>query len=119
VVGVEVEARITRIGGPSLWHLGRGLNYVVSVEAKLTPLAEVKLPPAVGKLAPLLGGAMHSLETSVEISVMARQGKSIKGIARELGVSRNTVRKYLKRTGEPVYRPRLPRAVMSAPSRRS
>ncbi|MGE0621626.1 MAG: IS21 family transposase [Pseudomonadales bacterium] len=52
---------------------------------------------------------MHSLETSVEISVLARQGKSIKGIARELGVSRNTVRKYLKRKGEPVYGPRLPR----------
>jgi transposase len=52
---------------------------------------------------------MHSLETSVEISVLAGRGKTIKGIARELGVSRNTVRKYLKHKGPPVYGPRLPR----------
>ena len=39
---------------------------------------------------------MHSLETVVEIKVLARQGKSIKAIARELGVSRNTVRRYLR-----------------------
>lgn len=45
----------------------------------------------------------------MEISVLARRGKTIKGIARELGVSRNTVRKYLKQKGEPVYGPRLPR----------
>ena len=32
----------------------------------------------------------------VDIQVLHRQGVSIKGIARELGVSRNTVRKYLR-----------------------
>lgn len=32
----------------------------------------------------------------MEIKVMARQGYSIKAIARELGVSRNTVRKYVR-----------------------
>lgn len=39
---------------------------------------------------------MHSLETMVEIKVLARQGKTIRRIARELGVSRNTVRRYLR-----------------------
>jgi transposase len=32
----------------------------------------------------------------MEIRVMHRQGKSIKAISRELGVSRNTVRRYLR-----------------------
>lgn len=53
--------------------------------------------------------AMESLETMVEIQVLARQGRSIKGIARELGVSRNTVRKYLRCDEAPVYGPRRPR----------
>jgi len=53
--------------------------------------------------------ALHSLETTVEISVLARQGKSIRAIARGLGVSRNTVRKYLRDDGGPVYGPRSPR----------
>jgi transposase len=52
---------------------------------------------------------MHSLETIVEISVLARQGKSIKGIARDLGISRNTVRRYLRTGGPPNYGPRAPR----------
>jgi transposase len=51
-------------------------------------------------------GAMHSLETIVEIKVLARQGKSIKEITRELGISRNTVRKYLKQERPPIYGPR-------------
>ncbi|WP_122341823.1 helix-turn-helix domain-containing protein, partial [Pseudomonas caricapapayae] len=33
---------------------------------------------------------------AVEIKVLARQGVGIKTIARTLGVSRNTVRKYLR-----------------------
>lgn len=47
------------------------------------------------------------MERVVEIRVLARQGKKIKEIARELGVSRNTVRKYL-RDGEaaPRYKQR-------------
>ena len=53
---------------------------------------------------------MLAQEQSVEIKVFARQGHSIKAIARELGLSRNTVRKYLR--GEeslPRYKPRAPR----------
>lgn len=39
---------------------------------------------------------MISKETELEISILARRGLSIHGIARELGISRNTVRKYLR-----------------------
>jgi ACT domain-containing protein len=39
---------------------------------------------------------MHSLEMVVEIRVLARQGKTIKEIVRETGLSRKTVRKYLQ-----------------------
>lgn len=59
---------------------------------------------------------MHSLETTVEIKVLASQGKSIRAIARELSVSRNTVRKYLR--GEvvrPRYGPRAPRPTKLEP----
>lgn len=38
---------------------------------------------------------MLTQEQAVEIKVLARQGYGIKAIARELGLSRNTVRKYL------------------------
>lgn len=41
----------------------------------------------------------------MEIRVLARQGHGIKAIARELGLSRNTVRKYLRDEAQtPVYR---------------
>lgn len=60
-------------------------------------------------LASIWDDAMHSLETVVEIKVLARQGKSIKEIQRELGVSRNTVRKYLRSEEVPRYGPRAPR----------
>ena len=39
---------------------------------------------------------MVTLEVRVEIGVLSRQGKAIKAIARELNVSRNTVRKYVR-----------------------
>jgi transposase len=48
-------------------------------------------------------------EEAVEIRVLSRQGKSIRGIARTLRVSRNTVRRYLRIAGLPRYR-REPRA---------
>lgn len=48
-------------------------------------------------------------EETVEIRVLSRQGQSIRAIARTLGVSRNTVRRYLRNEGWPRYR-REPRA---------
>ncbi len=48
-------------------------------------------------------------EGVVEISILRRQGYSIRGIARELGFSRNTVREYLRTGKKPVYSARRPR----------
>ena len=45
----------------------------------------------------------------MEIRVLACQGMGIKEIARELGVSRNTVRKYLRNGVSAAYGPRKPR----------
>ena len=42
-------------------------------------------------------------EGVVEIMILRRQGYSIRGIARELGISRNTVREYLRTGKHPVY----------------
>lgn len=39
---------------------------------------------------------MLTQETLVEIHVLHRQGQSIRAIAQKLGVSRNTVRRYLR-----------------------
>ena len=58
---------------------------------------------------------MHSLEVVVEIRVLAKQGKKIKEIARDLGVSRNTVRKYLRTDLEPRHGPRAPRPTKLEP----
>lgn len=49
---------------------------------------------------------MHTLETVVEIHVLARQGKPIKAISRELNVARNTVRKHPREPVSPRYGPR-------------
>lgn len=46
---------------------------------------------------------MLGLEGYVDIRVLHRQGQSIKAIARELGVSRNTVRKYLRTDQVPEF----------------
>ena len=45
-------------------------------------------------------------EGVVEIMILKRQGYSIRGIARELGISRNTVREYLRTGKHPEYSPR-------------
>ena len=46
---------------------------------------------------------MLTQELSVEIRVLARQGMSIQAIAQQLRVSRNTVCKYLRNPGLPIY----------------
>jgi predicted transcriptional regulator len=46
---------------------------------------------------------MLVVEEAVEIRVLSRQGKSVRAIARTLGVSRNTVRRYLRSDGLPHY----------------
>ena len=38
------------------------------------------------------------------IQVLRRQGQSKKAIARQLGISRNTVKRYLKRNTPPAFR---------------
>ncbi len=48
-------------------------------------------------------------EGVVEIKILKRQGYSIRGIARELAISRNTVREYLRTGKKPVYSPRARR----------
>ena len=48
-------------------------------------------------------------EQRVEIRVLARQGKGIRAIARELGISRTTVRRYLADPAARGYGPRAPR----------
>jgi transposase len=45
----------------------------------------------------------------VEIQVLKKQGRSIRQIARETGLSRNTVRRYLREEGARRYGPREPR----------
>ena len=51
---------------------------------------------------------MLKQEGVMEIKILRRQGYSIRGIARELGVSRNTVREYLRTDKEPSYSARPP-----------
>jgi transposase len=53
--------------------------------------------------------AMLKKENQVEISVLHRQGKSIREIARLTGHSRNSVRAVLRGEAKPTYGPRQPR----------
>ena len=46
---------------------------------------------------------MIELEESIMIHIVYKQGYSKKAIARKLGMSINTVRKYIKTGGEPIY----------------
>ncbi len=52
---------------------------------------------------------MIQLEECMEIRILRRQGKSLRTIAREMGLSVNTVRKYLEKKGKPSYKQRAPR----------
>jgi transposase len=52
---------------------------------------------------------MLTQEQAVEIQVLRRQGRSIRRIAQEMGMSRNTVRRYLREQREVKYCPRDPR----------
>lgn len=49
---------------------------------------------------------MLTLEEAVTIEVLNKQGHGVRAVARELGLSRNTVRKYLREGGTPRYGPR-------------
>lgn len=53
---------------------------------------------------------MLTQEQAVEIQVLNKQGRSIRQIARETGLSRNTVRRYLREGRSVRYGPREPRA---------
>lgn len=53
--------------------------------------------------------AMLTQENQVEIRVLARQGMGIRAIARQMEVSRNTVRRMLREPGPRGYGPRRPR----------
>lgn len=53
---------------------------------------------------------MITLEEWVDIRVLHQQGATIKQIARELGLARNTVRKALREEHGPQYQHRTPRA---------
>lgn len=50
---------------------------------------------------------MFTFETVMEIKIQHKQGMSSRAIARELGISRNTVKRYLRAQSEPPkYTPR-------------
>src|SRR5665213_2594778 len=52
---------------------------------------------------------MLTKQLQVEIGVLQRQGKGIREIAREMGVTRNTVRAALRGQRDEGYGPRAPR----------
>src|ERR1700741_3638504 len=54
-------------------------------------------------------------EGALEIRVLHRHGKGIREIAREMGSSRNTVRRYLRDESAARYKPRRPRATKLDP----
>ena len=49
-------------------------------------------------------------DIAMEIRVLAKHGKGVREIARELGCSRNTVRRYLREASAERYRPRTARS---------
>lgn len=56
-----------------------------------------------------MGPRMLGGELALEIRVVARHGKGVRQIAREVGIPRNTVRRYLRDPEAARYRPRLSR----------
>lgn len=60
---------------------------------------------------------MISKEEYMEINILLRQGKSIREIARLMGISRNTVRRYIRKGIEPRYPLRKERGSKLAPYR--
>jgi hypothetical protein len=60
-------------------------------------------------MAALRAAAMLIQEQAVEIWVLKKQGRSIREIAREMGMARNTVRRYLREQRKVRYGPRKPR----------
>jgi transposase len=54
--------------------------------------------------------SMLTQEEAVEIRVMARRGEGVRSIAKQLGCSRNTVRRYLREQQASRYGPRAARA---------
>ncbi|WP_232441423.1 helix-turn-helix domain-containing protein, partial [Burkholderia ubonensis] len=58
---------------------------------------------------------MLSREQAVEIKVLARRGLGVREIARQTGISRNTVRRYLRDEQAGHYKPREPRATKLEP----
>jgi len=52
---------------------------------------------------------MLTQEQAVEIRVLARRGAGVREIARQTGLSRNTVRRYMRDAGASKYGPRAPR----------
>lgn len=53
--------------------------------------------------------SMLTQEQAVEIRVMARRGEGVRAIAKQLGCSRNTVRRYLHEQQASRYGPRAAR----------
>lgn len=60
---------------------------------------------------------MINKEEYMEITILLRQGKSIREIARLMGLSRNTVRRYIRRGIDPCYLRRKERGSKLAPYR--
>ncbi|AHV93296.1 IS21 family transposase [Bordetella holmesii] len=58
---------------------------------------------------------MLTQEQAVEIKVMARRGVSIREMAKQLGCSRNTIRRYLREAGAQQYKPREARTTKLDP----
>lgn len=63
----------------------------------------------------MAGAWMLGGELALEIRVLGKHGKGVREIAREMGVSRNTVRRYLRDPEAARYRPRPPRPGKLAP----